>query len=180
MRTARRRSFSPSQPPEQAWKNWKAIQLTGNATVAAVASRDAERSRRFIAECEAEAPMEVLPQAFGRYDDLLASELVEAVYIPLPTGVRKEWVLRAAAAGKHVVCQIIHQCPGLMTAGWEERGSFGSPSSSSRAFCPRAWAASSTLRRPTSAEACWRGSRPPIPSGRRSKRLRPRQGPGAR
>ena len=32
-------------------KNWQAIQLSGNATVTAVASRDAERSRRFIAEC---------------------------------------------------------------------------------------------------------------------------------
>ena len=90
---------------EIARKNWKAIQLTGNATVAAVASRDGERSRRFIAECQAEAPMEVLPQAFGRYDDLLASDTVDAVYIPLPTGLRKEWVLRAAAAGKHVVCE---------------------------------------------------------------------------
>ena len=27
------------------------------------------------------------------------------VYIPLPTGIRKEWVLRAARAGKHVVCE---------------------------------------------------------------------------
>jgi len=49
--------------------------------------------------------MEVLPQAFGLYDDLLAKDTVEAVYIPLPTGVGKEWVLRAAAAGKHVVCE---------------------------------------------------------------------------
>ena len=49
--------------------------------------------------------MEVLPQAFGRYEDLLASDTVDAVYIPLPTGLRKEWVLRAAAAGKHVVCE---------------------------------------------------------------------------
>src|SRR5207244_5626602 len=27
------------------------------------------------------------------------------VYIPIPTGVRKEWVLRAAAEGKHVLCE---------------------------------------------------------------------------
>ena len=58
MRTSLRGSFSPSQRPEQGRKNWKAIQLTGNATVAAVASRDEERSRGFIAECQAEAPMD--------------------------------------------------------------------------------------------------------------------------
>lgn len=86
-------------------KNWKAIQLSGNSTVTAVASRDEERSRRFIAECQAQAPMEVIPQAFGRYEDLLACEAVNAVYIPLPTGLRQEWVLRAAQAGKHVVCE---------------------------------------------------------------------------
>lgn len=90
---------------EIARKNWKAIQLTGNATVAAVASRDAERSRRFIDECQAEAPMDVRPQAFGTYADLLTCEDVDAVYVPLPTGRRKEWVVRAAAAGKHVVCE---------------------------------------------------------------------------
>jgi predicted dehydrogenase len=36
---------------------------------------------------------------------LIASREVDAVYIPLPTGLRKEWVLRAAAAGKHVLCE---------------------------------------------------------------------------
>lgn len=83
-------------------KNWRAIQLTGNATVAGVASRDLERARRFIDECQAEAPMAVRPAAFGTYADLLASD-VDGVYVPLPTGLRKPWVIRAADAGKHVV-----------------------------------------------------------------------------
>jgi predicted dehydrogenase len=86
-------------------KNWKAIQLSGNSTVTAVASRDLERSRKFIAECQAQAPMVSQPQAFGSYEELLASDKIDAVYIPLPTGLRKEWVLRAAAAGKHVLCE---------------------------------------------------------------------------
>jgi predicted dehydrogenase len=86
-------------------KNWKAIQLAGNSVVTAVASRNLERSRGFIAECQAQAPMENEPQAFGSYEGLLASDKVDAVYIPLPTGLRKEWVLRAAAAGKHVLCE---------------------------------------------------------------------------
>lgn len=49
--------------------------------------------------------MEVPPQALGSYEGLLATKDMDAVYIPLPTGVRKEWVLRAAEAGKHVVCE---------------------------------------------------------------------------
>jgi predicted dehydrogenase len=86
-------------------KNWKAIQLTSNSTVTAVASRDLERSRRFIAECQAEAPMAAPPLAFGSYADLVACDTVDALYIPLPTGLRKEWILRAADAGKHVVSE---------------------------------------------------------------------------
>jgi predicted dehydrogenase len=86
-------------------KNWKAIRNTGNAIVTAVASREVKRSRRFIDDCQAEAPMGNAPKAYGSYEELLADRDVDAVYIPLPTGLRKEWVLRAAAAGKHVVCE---------------------------------------------------------------------------
>ncbi len=86
-------------------KNWRAIQNSGNATVTAVASRDLEKARRFIEECQAEAPMATKPRAFGSYEALLASDAVDAVYLPLPTGLRKEWVLRAASLGKHVVCE---------------------------------------------------------------------------
>lgn len=90
---------------EIARKNWLAIRNTGNSIVAAVASRDAERSRKFIAECQRAAPFAVVPQALGSYEELLASREVDAVYIPLPTGLRKKWVIRAAKAGKHVVCE---------------------------------------------------------------------------
>ena len=86
-------------------KNWKAIRNAGNSTVVAVASRDLKRCRAFIAECQAEAPMAELPKAFGSYEELLAAMDVDAVYIPLPTGIRKEWVIRCAEAGKHIVCE---------------------------------------------------------------------------
>jgi predicted dehydrogenase len=90
---------------EIARKNWLAIWNTGNSVVTAVASRKLERSRQFIRECQARAPFAQEPVAFGSYEELVASPQVEALYIPLPTGLRKEWVLRAAAAGKHVVCE---------------------------------------------------------------------------
>src|SRR6202042_675806 len=38
-------------------------------------------------------------------EELIASKEVDAIYIPLPTGLRKEWVIRAAEAGKHVLCE---------------------------------------------------------------------------
>ena len=86
-------------------KNWRAIANTGNGTVVAVASRDVTRSRQFIAECQGASPMATTPRALGSYEELIAAPDVDAVYIPLPTGLRKEWVIRAAAAGKHIVCE---------------------------------------------------------------------------
>jgi len=86
-------------------KNWKAIWNSSNGRITAVASRDLDRSRQFIQECQAEAPFEPAPRAVGSYEELLAAEDVDAVYVPLPTGVRATWVKRAADAGKHVVCE---------------------------------------------------------------------------
>lgn len=86
-------------------KNWKSIFNSGNSVVTAVASRDLARSRRFIKELQSESPFPKAPEPLVGYETLLASDNVDAIYIPLPTGMRKEWVLRAAAAGKHVICE---------------------------------------------------------------------------
>lgn len=87
-------------------KNWKGVRLTGNATVTAVASRKAEAAETFIEECSREVPMlPERPAAVEGYDALLERDDVDAVYIPLPTSMRLEWVKKAAAAGKHVLCE---------------------------------------------------------------------------
>jgi predicted dehydrogenase len=86
-------------------KNWKAIFSSGNAVVGAVGSRDVQKSLDFIAECQREFPFEKIPEAFGSYEELIASKNVDAIYLPVPTGLRKDFVIRAAQNGKHILCE---------------------------------------------------------------------------
>ena len=90
---------------EIARKNWQAIRLSGNGVVAAVASREVARARSFIDDCQARVPFPAPPRAYGSYRELLEDPGIDAVYLPLPTGLRKDWVIEAAEAGKHVVCE---------------------------------------------------------------------------
>ena len=86
-------------------KNWKAILNSGNCTVSAIASRDAQKSRKFIDDCQRDFAFAEMPRAFGSYEELIASPNVDAVYVPLPTGLRKDFVIRVAQNGKHVLCE---------------------------------------------------------------------------
>jgi predicted dehydrogenase len=90
---------------EIARKNWQAIRNATNCTLTAVASRDIERCRSFINDCQRQVSFDPPPLAFGSYEELLASDAVDAVYLPLPTAIRKLWVIRAAKAGKHVLAE---------------------------------------------------------------------------
>ena len=86
-------------------KNYQAIYHAGNARLIAVASRERAQAEDFIESCQKQSPFEVPPRAVEGYQALIDDPEIDAVYIPLPTGLRKEWVLKAARAGKHVLCE---------------------------------------------------------------------------
>ena len=75
-----------------------AIQAAANCEVVAIASRDEDRASAAALEL-------AIPEAYGRYEELLAAENVDAVYIPLPNDMHAEWVAKAAQAGKHILCE---------------------------------------------------------------------------
>jgi predicted dehydrogenase len=85
-------------------KNWKSVLHSGNV-VTAVASRNARRSGEFIEQCQKDHPFATAPAALGSYEELINSPNVDAIYIPIPTGLRKDWVVRAAKAGKHILSE---------------------------------------------------------------------------
>jgi predicted dehydrogenase len=98
-------------------KNWRAIRNAPACALTAVASRDLERCRRYVAQCQAHTPHDPPPRAYGSYEELLASNEVDAVYVPLPTGIRRPWAIRAAEAGKHV---LVEKPVGTTAAGVRE------------------------------------------------------------
>jgi predicted dehydrogenase len=86
-------------------KNWQAIQCSGNAVITALATRDQAHAQEVIVERQAAVPFPETPKAHASYEALLADDGIEAVYLPLPTAVRKEWIIRAANAGKHIISE---------------------------------------------------------------------------
>ncbi len=74
--------------------------LAGSSSEHAVAvgSRDRERARVVAADFGVE-------RAYGSYEELLADDRVEAVYIGTPNALHAPWSIAAARAGKHVLCE---------------------------------------------------------------------------
>ena len=72
--------------------------LASNVEIAAVASRTVPLAREYANEND-------IPVAYGSYEDLLADTSIDVIYNPLPNNLHVEWTLRAAEAGKHVLCE---------------------------------------------------------------------------
>lgn len=64
----------------------------------AVASRDLERAKVYANERN-------IPRVFGSYEAMLADPDVDVIYNSLPNGMHAEWTIKAAQAGKHVLCE---------------------------------------------------------------------------
>jgi predicted dehydrogenase len=75
-----------------------AMQHSPWCEIAAIASRD-------IAKAEVAAAELNIPTAYGSYDELLADNSIEAIYNPLPNHLHVPLTVKAAEAGKHVLCE---------------------------------------------------------------------------
>lgn len=74
------------------------ILAADNSELYAVASRSRDKAADFAEKFGAAV-------YYDDYDQLLADQEIEAVYIPLPNGLHKEWTIKAVEAGKHVLCE---------------------------------------------------------------------------
>ncbi len=66
--------------------------------IIAIASRTKQRAQQF-------ARHHKIPKSYGSYQELLDDDEVEAVYIPLPNDIHKQWIIKSANAGKHILCE---------------------------------------------------------------------------
>ena len=75
-----------------------AMQLCEFASVDAIASRNLAKAHEAAAKLG-------IPTAYGSYEELLADPNIDAIYNPLPNDLHVPWTIKAAEAGKHVLCE---------------------------------------------------------------------------
>jgi predicted dehydrogenase len=91
-----------------------AIRAAERSDLVAVASRSQSGADAYAADWE-------IPRAHGSYEDLLADGDLDAVYISVPNSLHAEWAVKAAEAGKHVLCEkplaiTVSQCDQIIAA----------------------------------------------------------------
>jgi predicted dehydrogenase len=75
-----------------------AMQKGAWSEIAAIASRDLGKAKEVAENLK-------IATAYGSYEELLADPQIEAVYNPLPNQLHVPWTIKAAEAGKHVLCE---------------------------------------------------------------------------
>ncbi|MBC8257540.1 MAG: Gfo/Idh/MocA family oxidoreductase [SAR324 cluster bacterium] len=75
-----------------------AMQKGEYCEIAAIASQSLERGKSAAAQLG-------ITQVYGSYEELLADDNIDAVYIPLPNHLHVPWSIKALKAGKHVLCE---------------------------------------------------------------------------
>ena len=75
-----------------------AMQRGERSEITAIASRD-------LGKAQEAARKLGIPKAYGSYEELLADPQVDAIYNPLPNHLHVPWSIKAAEAGKHVLCE---------------------------------------------------------------------------
>ncbi len=80
------------------WATIPGMKKANNCELTAIAGRSIEKAKSFSEQYGIE-------KAYGCYEELLADRDIQAVYIPLPNHLHKEWVTAALKAGKHVLCE---------------------------------------------------------------------------
>ena len=76
----------------------RGVRESHTGTVLAIGSRSSQSAERFGGEFD-------VPNRHGSYEALLADAQVEAIYIATPHPLHAEWAIKAAEAGKHVLCE---------------------------------------------------------------------------
>lgn len=74
-----------------------AFQAIENAEVVSIASRDYTKAKEWASHFGIKAE--------ESYDALIANPDIDAVHIPLPNSLHKEWIIKAAKQGKHIICE---------------------------------------------------------------------------
>ena len=74
------------------------LQNSDKVKIHGIGSRNIKKAEKTAAEYK-------IPRAYGSYEEVLADGEIDAIFIPLPNHLHKEWIFRSIDAGKHVLCE---------------------------------------------------------------------------
>ena len=74
-----------------------AITKSGFAEIEMIGSRSIDKAKKFSNEFNC--------KKYGTFEDVISDDSVDAVYISTPIGIHEEWAIKAASAGKHILCE---------------------------------------------------------------------------